>query len=308
MAPLKIKHIVSFTSQDPKYCVKNLCSEGEAPKPWLCSPHDHSGLLKAELQMERAVIIGYIDVGNYGSAFIQIDVGRSSWSLEEPFVTLLPTATLMSPADSRQGAGRTGVRMFKKVDFMSAAAECPWDRVRITCTQPFNRRTQFGLSFLRIRSPQDEPEGGVEEQVASTICQKTPEQMTLKVKEWLSSPGVQRTFFGRMSGESPLETGSEGALLRGPCGAKAGLSRTARLVAVAKSTRRLFPQSPVAQKIRGSITEYFTSEYLPLHASSCEGEAEWSVPERTMETDFSRPHSSTPGPNIRSSTSPTDDL
>lgn len=52
--------------------------------------------------------------GNWGSAFIQVDVGRSSWSLDHPYVTLLPTATLMSPADSKQGIGRQNVRMFKK--------------------------------------------------------------------------------------------------------------------------------------------------------------------------------------------------
>lgn len=43
-----------------------------------------------------------------------MDVGRSSWSVDHPFVPLLPTATLMSPADSRQGTGKHGVRMFKK--------------------------------------------------------------------------------------------------------------------------------------------------------------------------------------------------
>lgn len=52
--------------------------------------------------------------GNCGSAFIQIDVGRSSWPPDHPYTTLLPTTTLMSPAESRQGTVRTGVRMFKK--------------------------------------------------------------------------------------------------------------------------------------------------------------------------------------------------
>lgn len=62
----------------------------------------------------KPVFFVFVCEGNFGSAFIQIDVGRSSWSLDHPYVTLLPTATLMIPADSRQGVGRQSVRMFKK--------------------------------------------------------------------------------------------------------------------------------------------------------------------------------------------------
>uniref|UniRef100_A0A3B4DZX8 Transient receptor potential cation channel subfamily C member 2b n=1 Tax=Pygocentrus nattereri TaxID=42514 RepID=A0A3B4DZX8_PYGNA len=99
-----------------------------------------------------------MDVGNYGSAFIQVDVGRSSWPLDHPYVTLLPTATLMSPADSRQGKGRQGVRMFKKADFLPQAAGESWDRLQVTCTQPFNKRSQFGLFFLRLRTAEEHTE------------------------------------------------------------------------------------------------------------------------------------------------------
>ncbi|XP_046906387.1 DNA repair protein XRCC1 isoform X2 [Hypomesus transpacificus] len=138
--------------QDPKSTVGNLFDEDAGTRSWLCNPHDHSGVLKAELQLEHTTCIRYIDLGNCGSAFIQIDVGRSSWPPDHPYTTLLPTTTLMSPAESRQGTVRTGVRMFKKGDFLSEGAEDSWDRVRVTCSQPFNRRSQFGLSFLRIRS------------------------------------------------------------------------------------------------------------------------------------------------------------
>ncbi len=44
------------------------------------------------------------------------------------------------------------------VDFLPQAAEESWDRLRVTCTQPFNKRSQFGLSFLRIRTIEDEVE------------------------------------------------------------------------------------------------------------------------------------------------------
>lgn len=43
-------------------------------------------------------------------------------------------------------------------DFLPEAADESWDRLRVTCTQPFNKRSQFGLFFLRIRTTEDEAE------------------------------------------------------------------------------------------------------------------------------------------------------
>lgn len=52
--------------------------------------------------------------GNYGCAFLQIEVGRSSWTCDQPYLTLVPTVTLMTPADSKLDQNRCGVRMFKE--------------------------------------------------------------------------------------------------------------------------------------------------------------------------------------------------
>uniref|UniRef100_A0A8B9VQ22 DNA-repair protein Xrcc1 N-terminal domain-containing protein n=1 Tax=Anas zonorhyncha TaxID=75864 RepID=A0A8B9VQ22_9AVES len=60
----------------------------------------------------------------------------------------------MTPAESRAGENRCGVRMFKE-DFLEPAVGQKWDRVRLTCSQPFSRQGQFGLSFLRLRTPSD---------------------------------------------------------------------------------------------------------------------------------------------------------
>ncbi|XP_055212663.1 protein XNDC1N isoform X2 [Gorilla gorilla gorilla] len=142
-------------SRDPKYPVENLLNPDSPRRPWLSCPQDKSGQLKVELQLERAVPIGYIDVGNCGCAFLQIDVGRSSWPLDRPFITLLPATTLMSLTDSRQGKNRSGVCMFKDVDFLAPASGELWDRLRLTCSQPFTHHQSFGLAFLRVRSSLD---------------------------------------------------------------------------------------------------------------------------------------------------------
>lgn len=128
--------------QDPKYPVENLLHE-DGLRPWLSCPQDRSRQLRVELQLERASPIGYVDVGtspppawaglcpargrqprtsrpsrlntgNCGCAFLQIEVGRSSWPLDRPFLTLVPSVALMTPADSKLDQNRCGVRMFKE--------------------------------------------------------------------------------------------------------------------------------------------------------------------------------------------------
>uniref|UniRef100_A0A8B9YZP8 DNA-repair protein Xrcc1 N-terminal domain-containing protein n=1 Tax=Buteo japonicus TaxID=224669 RepID=A0A8B9YZP8_9AVES len=154
MAPVKISYIVSFSSQDPKYPVENLLHE-DSLRPWLSCPQDRSRQLKVELQLERASPIGYVDIGNCGCAFLQIEVGRSSWPLEQPYLTLVPSVALMTPADSKLDQNRCGVRMFKEADFLALAVGQKWDRLRLTCSQPFSKHSQFGLSFIRVRTPLD---------------------------------------------------------------------------------------------------------------------------------------------------------
>ncbi|NWS78084.1 XRCC1 protein, partial [Crotophaga sulcirostris] len=190
MAPIKISYVVSFSSQDPKFPVENLLREDNV-QPWLGCPQDRSRQLRAELQLERASPIGYVDVGNCGCAFLQLEVGRSSWPCDRPYLTLLPSVALMTPADSKLERNRCGVRMFKEADFLALALGQQWDRVRLTCSQPFSRHSRFGLSFLRLRAPTrpEPPEpplpdpqqpptpsqpGQVEEQVRSHLQQLEP--------------------------------------------------------------------------------------------------------------------------------------
>ncbi|NWI63426.1 TRPC2 protein, partial [Todus mexicanus] len=157
MAPVKISYIVSFSSQDPKYPVENLLHEDNL-RPWLGCPQDRSRQLTVELQLERASLIGYVDIGNCGSAFLQMEVGRSSWPPGQPYLTLVPCVALMTPADSKLEQNRCSVRMFKEADFPALAVGQKWDRLRLTCSQPFSRHSQFGLSFLRVRTPLDTPQ------------------------------------------------------------------------------------------------------------------------------------------------------
>ncbi len=63
----------------------------------------------------------------------------------------------MSPGESDQSTNTNRVRMFTKKDFLNPTAEEKWDRIKLVCSQPFNNRVQYGLSFIVVKGPEDKP-------------------------------------------------------------------------------------------------------------------------------------------------------
>ncbi|XP_071540619.1 uncharacterized protein [Panulirus ornatus] len=149
MPPVRVKYVVSFSSQDPKHSVEDLVNGRGS---WLNHPGDKSSRLQADLQLDRATTITYIDIGNAGSVMVSLEVGRSSWPHSQPLVTLLPAASFMTPEDWRAGKNKNTVRMFKPDDLSSEACREKWDKVRIVCVQPFRKNAQFGLSLFRLHT------------------------------------------------------------------------------------------------------------------------------------------------------------
>ncbi|XP_043928715.1 short transient receptor potential channel 2-like [Protopterus annectens] len=209
-----------------------------------------------------------LEEGNSGSAFVQIEVARSSWPLDKPYVMFLPNTTLMTPADSKLGKNRTGVRMFKEGDFLSPAVTEKWDRIRITCSQPFNKYAQFGLSFIQIRTPLD---GGSECAALNPNqqhhAQHPAEKSELSSSPWLCNPAIQRTFFAEAQVESPSEQQLKNRLHQmdpnsaSRLGNKVCLSRTAKMVISAAQSRcsRNIPlqsgESPSVSKRISGVSE-----------------------------------------------------
>ncbi|NP_001361420.1 Xrcc1 N-terminal domain containing 1 [Ornithorhynchus anatinus] len=241
MAPVRISHVVSFTSQDPRHPAENLLAV-DGPRPWLSSPQDRSGRLRVELQLERAVPIGYVDVGNCGCAFVQMEVGRSCWAPDRPYLTLLPTTTLMTPADSKLGENRSAVRMFKHGDFLAPAAGEPWDRVRVTCSQPFRPCHQFGLAFLRLRSPLERtqepgaPAPGQSQEPPLPPPSSPP--LPPPSLPWLASPAIRKTFFSEPQPSPKEVVNLQSRLQQLQPGT---LTRPARMVLAAARRARLTP-------------------------------------------------------------------
>ncbi|OWF35609.1 DNA repair protein XRCC1 [Mizuhopecten yessoensis] len=119
------------------------------------------------LQFEKASLIHSIDIGNEGSAFVEVLGGKSSAKEDKDYQVLLVASSFMNPMDSRNNTNRNMVRMFGKEKFSKTAVSEKWDRVKIVCTQPFNKTSSYGLSFIKFHSP---PAAGEKEE--STIGAK----------------------------------------------------------------------------------------------------------------------------------------
>ena len=52
---------------------------------------------------------------------------------------LLVASSFMTPLEARNGTNRTAVRMFDSSKMSANMVKEKWDRVKIVCTQPFNK-------------------------------------------------------------------------------------------------------------------------------------------------------------------------
>ncbi|XP_068539135.1 protein XNDC1N isoform X8 [Anas acuta] len=252
MAPVRISSVVSFSSQDPRFPVENLLREDRGG-PWLCCPRDRSRRLRAELQLEAATAIGYLDLGNCGCALVQVEVGRSSWPRDHPYVPLVPGVPLMTPAESRAGENRCGVRMFKEADFLEPAVGQKWDRVRLTCSQPFSRQGQFGLSFLRLRTPSD-PQPDPRPALHRLVLQEgahSPQRCSPAICRMLCAQtgSVSRQEEQLRSRLQQLEPGPKSR--SPPARSPPHLSRPARMLLAAARSRAQNPQNGTTGSSRG---------------------------------------------------------
>lgn len=208
MAPVQLKYVVSFSSQDDKNPADNLLNP-DVSKKWLSAPGEKTGRLEAEFQMEKAGTVSHLDIGTHFVFSVEILVGRSSWPMGKEFVTLLPSSTFMSPSDCRTGKNRTVVRMFKKEDFDASAVREKWDRIRILCTQPFRKDVQFGLSLFKVVSEDEAAASTLSDAVADKICSGTPPSVGSQSKALGLSPMLSASLskvsispFGRTASEA----------------------------------------------------------------------------------------------------------
>uniref|UniRef100_A0A2L2YD80 DNA repair protein XRCC1 n=1 Tax=Parasteatoda tepidariorum TaxID=114398 RepID=A0A2L2YD80_PARTP len=150
MPEIKLKHVVSFSSEDKVHKSENLLNP-ETYRKWKCATPGEKNA-SVILQFEKATKIHSIDIGNESSAFVEVLVGRSSDSVND-YKVLLVASSFMSPIESRNEQHSNRVRMFGPEKLAQNLKEEKWDCVQVVCTQPFNKNITYGLSFIKFLSP-----------------------------------------------------------------------------------------------------------------------------------------------------------
>ncbi|XP_043113645.1 LOW QUALITY PROTEIN: DNA repair protein XRCC1 [Puntigrus tetrazona] len=181
MPEIKLKHVVSCSSEDSTHKADNLLSSDTYRKWKAARPGEKQ--VSVILQLEKEEQIHSIDIGNEGSAFIEVLVGHSTSVKDQDFQVLLVTSSFMSPTESRNGTNTNRVRFFGAGQLVKAAAQEKWDCVKVVCSQPYSKSVAYGVAFIKLHSPPD----------ASDVPASTPPKLTklgqFRVKEESPSSG-----------------------------------------------------------------------------------------------------------------------
>ncbi|XP_045148737.1 DNA repair protein XRCC1 isoform X2 [Echinops telfairi] len=233
MPEIRLRHVVSCSSQDSTHCAENLL-KADTYRKWRAAKAGEK-TISVVLQLEKEERIHSVDLGNDGSAFVEMLVGSSAGGgSEQDYEVLLVTSSFMSPSESRSGSNPNRVRFFGPDKLVRATAEKRWDRIKIVCSQPYSKDSPYGLSFVRLHSPPDKDEAEAPSQVTKLG------QFRVKDEDESSSalrPGA--LFFSRVS-RTPPATASDQA---GPSYAAATLQASSTADA---------PSAPPASKAVGS--------------------------------------------------------
>ncbi|XP_035169606.1 DNA repair protein XRCC1-like [Oxyura jamaicensis] len=132
MPEIALQAVVSATSSDPRHRAENLL-QPDSGGHWRSAAAGEKQI-SVVLQLAREQRIHSVHIGNDGAAFVEVLVGAAAGG---DFQVLLPMAAFLSPGESRAGTGLQRVRLFGPDALVKAAAERPWDRVRLVCSQPY---------------------------------------------------------------------------------------------------------------------------------------------------------------------------
>ncbi|XP_047508001.1 DNA repair protein XRCC1 isoform X1 [Pieris napi] len=151
MPRVKIDYVVSFSNEDPGNPASNLLAPDITKRKWLCRKGEAT--CSVVLQLTKAVQIQSVQIGAHHTALVEVLVGLSE-KPNDPFEVLVPSCVFVSAGESRRGSGVDRVRTFSG-EQLSATRLRPWDRLRVVCSQPYNKHCQYGLSFIHVFSPEE---------------------------------------------------------------------------------------------------------------------------------------------------------
>ncbi|KAM4801908.1 DNA repair protein XRCC1 isoform X2 [Urocitellus parryii] len=203
MPEIRLRHVVSCSSQDSTHCAENLL-KADTYRKWRAAKAGEK-TISVVLQLEKEEQIHSVDIGNDGSAFVEVLVGSSAGGAgEQDYEVLLVTSSFMSPSESRSGANPNRVRIFGPDKLVRAAAEKRWDRVKIVCSQPYSKDSPYGLSFIRLHSPPDKDQAEAPSQKVTVT--KLGQFRVKEEDDSASSLRPGALFFSRINKTSPATT------------------------------------------------------------------------------------------------------
>ncbi|XP_059728836.1 LOW QUALITY PROTEIN: DNA repair protein XRCC1 [Haemorhous mexicanus] len=146
MAEIPFTRVVSVTSADPRHPAENLLRPEDGGK-WRGAAAGEKQL-SVVLELGDSRPIHSLHVGNDGAAFVEVLLGCSAGG---DFQVCCPCAALMSPSESREGAGPSRVRFFGPEALVkrpaTPTARC--DRLQVVLSQPYCQSRPYGLAFIR---------------------------------------------------------------------------------------------------------------------------------------------------------------
>ncbi|KAJ0066607.1 hypothetical protein NL108_015645, partial [Boleophthalmus pectinirostris] len=196
------------------------------------------------IQFEKEEQVHSIDIGNEGSAFIEVLVGNSSASRDQDYEVLLVTSSFMSPTESRNGTNLNRVRFFGPAQLQKSTAQEKWDRVKIVCTQPYSKNIAYGLAFVKFHSPPDK-----NDPPATTPPKLTKlGQFRLKDESPSAGPSLQPgSLFSAAKSSGELKASPQKEKLS-YAAAALKTSGSAHSTSQASSSSSASPQAPVKRK------------------------------------------------------------
>uniref|UniRef100_A0A182W0W0 BRCT domain-containing protein n=1 Tax=Anopheles minimus TaxID=112268 RepID=A0A182W0W0_9DIPT len=176
MPSVCFKAVESFSSEDPNYPASNLLKPSN--RKWKCrQPGEQQAYVV--LRLEEPTQITGIDIGNEHSALIEVLVARSGPS-NPSYSEILLATKFMNAVDSRNSTGTNGVQCFNSSVLIPSVASDKWDLVKIICTQPFNSRVRYGLTFVALHT-----NSGTEKKERKSLV---PEKFQQQIREEANRP------------------------------------------------------------------------------------------------------------------------
>ncbi|XP_035606676.1 DNA repair protein XRCC1-like [Oncorhynchus keta] len=195
MPEIKLMQIVSCSTEDNTHKADNLLSS-DTYRKWKAAKAGEKQT-SVIIQFEKEEQVYSIDIGNEGSAFIEVLVGHSTSVKDQDYEVLLVTSSFMSPTESRNSTNTNRVRFFGPTQLVKAQAQEKWDRVKIVCSQPYNKSIAYGVAFVKFHSPSEKSD------LPTTTTPKLTKLGQFRVKDEAPSacPSLQpgSLFFNRES-------------------------------------------------------------------------------------------------------------